>query len=77
MLIEFVKECVANYVVTCNPGNKVPASEVIVKTVTDTLAVTGGIDVSTLGWIAGFLGIGAILLFIYNDLRKRDRNNDE
>lgn len=68
-------QCVDTYVRSCTPAPKTPASEVIVKTVTDTLAATGGVDVSTLGWIAGFLAIGGILLFIYNDLRKRDRDD--
>jgi len=61
----------------CGPENSTPAGEVIVKTVTDTLAATGGTADQAGLWIAGFLAIGGILLFIYNDLKKRDRNNDQ
>lgn len=72
----FMSECVDTYVRSCTPAPLVPAGDVV-KTVTDTLAATGGTADQAGLWIAGFFAIGAILLFIYNDLRKRDRNNDE
>lgn len=59
----------------CPPTHSVPASEVVVKTVHDTLAVTGG-SVDPAIWIIGaiFLVAGA-LLFTYNHLRKRSRDD--
>lgn len=75
MLIVFLEACKDTYVRSCTPAPKTPAGEVIVKTVTDTLAATGGTADQAGFWIAGFLAIGGILLFIYNDLRKRDRDD--
>lgn len=70
-----VKECVGNYVVTCNPAPKTPASEVIVKTVTD-LATTGGTDMT--GWVvAGILAIATGILFLYNHFTRKERRDDD
>lgn len=56
----------------CPPGNKVPASEVIVKTVTD-LATTGG-EANTAGIvIAGCFVVAGGLLFLYNHLKGKER----
>lgn len=68
-----VKECVDNYVVTCTPAPKTPASEVVVKTVTDTLAVTGGeADIAGIVIVAFFI-LGSGLLFLYNHLKGKER----
>lgn len=74
MLEVFIQAC-EGY--ACPPGNKVPVSEVIVKTVTDTLAATGGTADPALVVTGILLALGAILLFIYNDLRKRDRREED
>lgn len=70
-------QCVDNYVYSCNPAPKTPAGEVVVNTITDTLATTGGTADPALVVTGIILALGGILLFMYNDLRKRDRNNDE
>lgn len=48
--------CTDNYVVTCNPAPKTPASEVIVEHVTHTLATTGA------DMLTGFQIIGCVLI---------------
>lgn len=61
----------------CPPGNKVPASEVIVKTVTDTLAVTGGeANISGIV-IAGCFVVAGGLLFLYNHLNRKERRDHD
>lgn len=72
MLIVFLEAC-EGY--ACPPGNKVPASEVIVKTVTD-LATTGGTDMT--GWVvAGILAIATGLLFLYNHFTRKERRDND
>lgn len=71
----FLEACKDTYVRSCTPAPKTPASEVVVKTITDTLAATGGTTDPALVVTGILLALGGILLFIYNDLRKRDQKN--
>lgn len=63
----------------CPPGNKVPAGDVIVRTVHDTLATTGS-DPSIMagGIIVGVLFmLGSGILFTYNHLRNKERKKEK
>lgn len=63
--------CIDNYVVTCNPAPKTPASEVIAEHVTHTLATTGA-DMLTGFQIIGCVLIGvALVLFAYDGWKRR------
>lgn len=73
MLIVFLEAC-EGY--ACPPDNKVPASEVIVKTFTD-LATTGG-EANTAGIvIAGCFVVAGGLLFLYNHLKGKERRDHD
>jgi len=61
----------------CGPTHSTPSSEIIVKTVHDTLAVTGGNTDAALWWVGGFLVVASVILFTLNEMKKRDRNDDE
>lgn len=62
----------------CPPGNKVPAGDVIVRTVHDTLATTGSDPSLLIGGIttAALLMLGGGILFAYNHQRNKERKND-
>lgn len=76
MLTVFLEACKDNYVVSCTPAPKTPASEVIVKTVTD-LATTGG-EANIAGIvIAGCFVVAGGLLFLYNHLNRKERREDD
>lgn len=71
-----LEACVDTYVRSCNPAPKTPASEVVVKTVTD-LATTGG-EANIAGIvIAGFFILGSGLLFLYNHLKGKERRDHD
>lgn len=77
MLIVFLEACKDTYVRSCTPAPNTPASEVVVKTVTDTLAVTGGAS-DPAGWIiAGCFILGSGLLFLYNHLKGKERRHHD
>ena len=56
ILIAIAEACKDNYVVTCNPAPKTPASEVVVQ-LTETLAATGQDDS-----IFGIAAVGILLV---------------
>lgn len=77
MLILFLEACKDTYVRSCTPAPKTPASEVVVKTVTDTLAVTGG-EANIAGIvIAVCFGVAAGVLFLYNHFTRKERRDDD
>lgn len=63
----------------CPPGNKVPAEDVIVRTVHDTLATTGSDPSLMAGGIitAVLFMLGGGILFAYNHQRSKERKSDD
>lgn len=63
----------------CPPGNKVPAGDVIVHTVHDTLATTGSDPSLLIGGIivAVLFMLGGGILFAYNHLRNKERKKEK
>lgn len=73
----FIEVCKDTYVRSCTPVPKTPASEVVVKTVTDTLAVTGGEANVAAILIASCFIVGGGLLFVYNHLTGKERRGND
>lgn len=63
----------------CPPGNKVPAGDVIVRTVHDTLATTGSDPSLLTGGIivAVLFMLGGGILFAYNHVRNKERKKEK
>lgn len=59
----------------CPPTHSVPAGDVIVRTVQDTLAVTGGSTDAALWVIGAFFLVAGAVLFTYNHLKRKGRDD--
>lgn len=63
----------------CPPTHSVPAGDVIVRTVQDTLATTGSDPSLLIGGIitAALFMLGGGILFAYNHQRNKERKSDD
>lgn len=75
-MVTFLETCTGY---ACPPANKVPAEEVIVRTVHDTLATTGSDPSLMTGGIivAGLFMLGGGILFAYNHQRNKERKKND